>query len=206
MLQYLSETLFGEYRRRALGLLLLRPNESFHVREIARLTQTAPGTLHKELARLAEVGILEREARGNQLLYRANKNCPIYAELSGILRKTVGASDIIAQALIPYSGQIDIAFVYGSVARGREIASSDIDVMLIGAISFSSAVKLLYPIQTELKREINPTIFSVDEWRTQVCGNNPFLTEVLSSSKIFLIGNEHDLGKLAGPDSGKNKS
>ncbi|MCI2807820.1 nucleotidyltransferase domain-containing protein [Eoetvoesiella caeni] len=206
MLRNLSETLFGGYRRRALGLLLLRPDESFHVREIARLTHTAPGTLHKELARLAEAGILERETRGNQLLYRANRNCPIYTELSGIFRKTVGAADIIAQALIPYSDQIDIAFVYGSVARGQEIASSDIDIMLIGSINFSSAIKLLYPIQTELKREISPKVFSIDEWQVQVHGNNQFLTEVLSSSKIFLIGNEHDLGKLTGPNTGKDQT
>jgi len=204
MLPNLSETLFGEYRRRALGLLLLRPDESFHVREIARLTNTAPGTLHKELARLAKVGILERKARGNQLLYRADRSCPIYAELSGIFRKTSGLADIIIQALIPHSGQIEVAFVYGSVARGQEVSASDVDIILIGSISFSDAVKLLYPIQKDLGREINPKVFSTKEWRVQAHANNPFLVDVLSNPKIFLIGNEHDLGKLTGPNLGEN--
>lgn len=204
MLPNLSETLFGEYRRRALGLLLLRPDESFHVREIARLTNTAPGTLHKELARLAKVGILERKARGNQLLYRANRSCPIYTELSGIFRKTSGLADVIIQALIPYSDQIEVAFVYGSVARGQEVSSSDVDIILIGPISFSSAVKLLYPIQKDLGREINPKVFSKKEWRVHAHDNNPFLVDVMSNPKIFLIGNEHDLGKLTGPNPGEN--
>lgn len=206
MLQKLSETLFSEYRRRTLGLLLLRPDESFHVREIARLTHTAPGTLHKELARLAEAGILESETRGNQRLYRANKHCPIFTELAGIFRKTSGLADIIAQALIPCSARIEVAFVYGSVASGKEIASSDIDLILIGSISFSEAVKQLYPTQTDLAREINPKVFSVKEWQAQTHRNEPFLAEVLSNPKIFLIGNEHDLAKLAGPNTGENRT
>lgn len=202
----LSETLFSEYRRRTLGLLLLRPDEFFHVREIARLTQTAPGTLHKELTRLAEAGILESEKRGNQRLYRANKHCPIFTELAGIFRKTSGLADIIAQALTPCSAHIEVAFVYGSVASGKEIASSDIDLILIGSISFSDAVKQLYPTQTDLAREINPKVFSVKEWRAQRRRNEPFLAEVLSNPKIFLIGTEYDLAKLAGPNTGENRT
>ncbi|GCB02436.1 winged helix-turn-helix domain-containing protein [Ralstonia sp. SET104] len=99
MLHPLSETLFSEYRRRALGLLLLRPENAYHVREIARLTGTPPGTLHKELSKLANVGILTRARNGNQVIYQADRTCPIFEELASIMRKTSGLADVLAQAL-----------------------------------------------------------------------------------------------------------
>ncbi len=199
MLHNLSATLFSEYRRRTLGLLLMHPEESYHVREIARLTNTAPGTLHKELTRLAAAGILTRERRGNQLLYRANRACPIFDELAGIMRKTSGLADILVQALAPISTQIEVAFVYGSMARGQEIAASDIDVILIGSLSFAEAVKRLYPAQASLGREINPKVFSLEEWQRHRQERDAFLQNVLSNPKVFLVGSEYDLAKLGGP-------
>jgi len=154
MLRSPSETLFNSYRRRVLGLLLLRPDESFHVREIARLTGTAAGTLHKELSKLAEAGILVAERRANQLVYMANRASPIYDELASIMRKTSGLSDVIANALGSCAASIDVAFVFGSVARAQETAHSDIDVMILGETSVAEVVRQLYPAQTTLGREI----------------------------------------------------
>lgn len=204
MLQSLSDTLFGEYRRRVLGLLLLHPEASFHVREIARLTDTAPGTLHKELSKLAQAGILVREPRGNQLTYRANRACPVFEELSSIMRKTSGLADVLAQALRPCAHQIDTAFVYGSTASGRETAQSDVDIMLIGDIGFARAVQQLYPAQAMLAREINPKVLSREEWRAGLANHDAFLRDVLAKPKLFVIGSDHDLGELAGNQPGRN--
>lgn len=197
MLRTIASTLFSDYRRRVLGLLLLRPDQALHVREIARLTGTTPGTLHKELSKLAEVGILSRDRQGNQVVYRADRSCPIYEELASIMRKTSGMGDVLAEALLPCAEQIDVAFVFGSVARGQETADSDVDIMVIGTIGFATVVRLLYDAQATLRRDINPKVLSPDEFREGVAGQDAFLRDVLGKPKIFLIGSEHDLAELA---------
>lgn len=192
----LSSVLFPGYRRRVLGMLLLHPEESLHGREIARRTGLPAGTLTRELKRLADVGLLNRSKRGNQLIYSANRDSPIFGELATILRKTSGVTEVVAGALDPLSDRINVAFVYGSVARGTESAGSDIDVLLIGSIDFGTVVDTLYPVQQQLAREINPKVFSIREWRGKLREKNPFVIEVLSGKKIFLIGDEHEFAKL----------
>jgi DNA-binding transcriptional ArsR family regulator len=160
MHQSCARLLFPEYRRRVLGLLLLRPEEALHGREIARRTGLPAGTITRELGKLAEAGLLKREKRGNQQVYSANTSGPIFTELASILRKTSGLADVLVQALAPLATQLRVAFVFGSVAQGRETAGSDIDVMLIGDIGFRQAVELLHPTQATLGREVNPKVFS----------------------------------------------
>ncbi|WP_175953165.1 nucleotidyltransferase domain-containing protein [Burkholderia sp. BCC0405] len=197
MLRSIASTLFSDYRRRVLGLLLLRPDQALHVREIARLTGTTPGTLHKELSKLAEAGILSRDRQGNQVVYRANRSCPIYDELASIMRKTSGMGDVLAEALLPCAEQIGVAFVFGSVARGQETIDSDVDVMVIGTVGFATVVRLLYDAQASLRRDINPKVLSPDEFRDGVARQDAFLQDVLGKPKIFLIGSDHDLAELA---------
>jgi predicted nucleotidyltransferase len=167
-----------------------------HVREIARLTGTTPGTLNKELTKLHGAGLLDRERVGNQVRYKANRGSPIYTELASILRKTVGLADVLADALAPAASSISAAFVFGSMARAGETAGSDVDVMLVGPLGFGDAVRLLYPVQTMLGREVNPKVFSVDEWRARLKAKDPFIRDVLAKPKIFLIGNDDELAKL----------
>lgn len=189
----LSSILFKDYRRRVLGLLLLHPDKSYHVREIARLTETVAGTLHKELARLAAAGILKKETSGNQVLYSADPNCPIYPELASLLRKTSGIADVLREALAPIADRIKFAFVFGSMATGEETSGSDVDVMLIGDISFSEAVNALYSAQKSIHREINPKVYSHGEWKKLVKSKDAFIKNVLAAPKIFLTGGADDL-------------
>ena len=186
----------ASYRRRVLCLLLLHPERALHVREIARLTGTAAGTLNKELTRLHGAGLLTRERVGNQVRYAANRASPIFAELAGILRKTIGLADVLADALAPSAPAISVAFIFGSVARGTETAGSDVDVMLIGSLTFGEAVQLLYPAQATVGREINSMVFSADSWRARLKANDSFAREVLAKPKIFLIGNGDELEEL----------
>jgi len=127
----LASLLFGTYRRDALSLLLLHPESALHVREIARATGKAPGTMLRELDRLADAGILLRKPMGNQVQFQANGRCPIYEELRSILKKTVGVADVLRAALDPLARRIRAAFVYGSVARGDERGGSDLDLMVV---------------------------------------------------------------------------
>jgi predicted nucleotidyltransferase len=137
----LADVLFKDYRRRVLGLLLLHPENTYHVREIARLTGTVAGTLHKELSKLADVGLLIKMAQGNQVAYQANKNCIVFDEIASILRKTSGIADVLAKALVPLVEQIEFAVVFGSVASGKAIAQSDIDLLVVGNLAFSELDK-----------------------------------------------------------------
>jgi predicted nucleotidyltransferase len=196
MHQSLTSLLLPEYRRRVLGLLLLHPEEALHGREIARRTGLAQGTLARELTKLAEAGLLKRERRGNQQVYSADSTCPIFSELASILRKTSGLADVLAEALRPVADQVIVAFVFGSVARGRETAGSDVDLLLIGDVSFRDAVACLHPAQSQLGREINAKVLSAKEFAAKA-KKEPFLVDVLAKPKIFVIGNADELAKLA---------
>jgi predicted nucleotidyltransferase len=197
----LLDFLFGTYRQRALTQLLLNPDSSHHVRELARLTGTTPGTLHKELARLAESGLLLREKQGTQVRYRANRDCPVFAELAGLFRKTGGVIGVLAAALRTLSPMPELALVFGSIARGEENVRSDVDVLLIGDCSFGAAVKALHPAQEQLQREINPVLYTTAEFRRRIGKKEAFAGNILASPRIFVIGTEHELGKLAGHPS-----
>lgn len=196
MHQSLASTLLPGYRRRVLGLLLLRPAEALHGREIARRTGLPAGTLTRELKRLADVGLLKREKRGNQQVYSADTSCAVFDELAGILRKTSGLADVLANALMPAAARVRVAFIFGSMAQGRETGASDVDLLIVGEAGFAEVVQLLYPAQETLAREVNPKVFTATEFSTKA-KTEPFLRDVLSKPKIFLIGNEHDLAELA---------
>lgn len=189
----LATTLFSDYRRRVLGLLLLHPEQRHHLREIARLTGTVPGTLMRELAKLVDAGVLRKEGAGRQLFYRANRECPIFDELASILRKTSGLADVLADALLPLAEQIEVAFVFGSVASGQETSGSDIDLMVIGNTSFSDLIAALYPAQEMLGREINPKIYARAEWQKLVQDNGAFARDVMAKPQLFVLGVKDDL-------------
>lgn len=192
-----ASLLFGAYRRDALALLLLHPEESRHVREIARAIGKAPGTLLRELNALAKAGVLVRKPLGNQVHFQANPACPIYEDLRNILKKTVGVADVLREALAPLRDRIRVAFVYGSVARGDERARSDLDVLVVGEASFGDVVAALAPAQESLRREVNPNVYPALEFRKKLAAGDPFLRRVMAERKIFIAGGEDDLGKPA---------
>lgn len=193
----LAETLFSDYRRRILALLLLRSDEDFHVREISRLTGVPAGSLHRELKLLTDAGLLSRQAMGNQVRYHAERDCPIFHELAGIFRKTSGLADVIRSALQPLSPCITAAFIFGSVAKGEERATSDVDVCVVGTVSFTDVVVALADMNQKLGREINPVIMPYEQFTAKLAAGEQFATRIMSEPKLFLIGDEHDLGKPA---------
>ncbi len=192
----LASLIFSAYRRRVLGLLLLHPDRSYHVRELARLTGSSAGTLHKELSKLTLGGVLHRVEVGNQVRYSANRDCQIFEELASILRKTSGLADVLSEALSVVESQIDFAFVFGSLARGEQNSNSDVDVMVVGDIGFSEVIQMLHPTQLILQREINPVVYSRAEFQRRVKAGEPFIVDVLSKTKLFVVGDESDIGKF----------
>jgi predicted nucleotidyltransferase len=192
----LAETLFSVYRRRVLALLFLRPDEHFHVREISRLTGVSAGSLHRELKLLAEAGLLVWHAAGNQVRYQANRDCPIFEELASIFRKTSGLADVVRDALLPLSGEVRVAFIFGSVAQGKERVTSDVDVFIIGSVSFAGAVQALAATHQRLGREINPVVMSRERFVDNMQAGEQFIRRIMDEPKIFILGDAHDLGEL----------
>jgi predicted nucleotidyltransferase len=191
----IAHQLFGQTRSAVLGVLLLRPEASLHVRELARLTGASAGSLHRELRMLAELGLLHRQEVGRQVNYRANESSPIYAELASLLRKTVGLVDVLRDALAPLGGKA-LAFVYGSVAAGAERAASDVDVMVLGTASFADVVRALAPAQATLRRDVNPTVMSVRKFSELRASGDGFARSVAKGERLWLLGGEDDFAEL----------
>ncbi|APV40255.1 transcriptional regulator [Pseudomonas frederiksbergensis] len=185
----LSEALFTTTQQKVLGLLFGKPDQSFYANEIARWAQVGKGSLMRELDRLQRAGVLTMTRQGNQTHYQANPVCPIYAELLGIARKTFGIAEPLRQALQPFAEQITWAFVYGSIAKDQANASSDIDLMLIGeGLHYSEVMERLMPMEEQLGRVLNPTLYTPDDWAAKLAAENSFVVRVAQQDKINLMG------------------
>ena len=193
----IARELLGQTRSAVLSLLLLHPEASLHVRELARLTGVSPGSLHRELRALAALGLLIRDEIGRQVHYRANRQSPAFDDLAGLLRKTAGIGDVLRQALAPLAEKIILAFVYGSVAAGEERADSDVDLMVLGSASFADLAHALAGIEAALRREVNPTSMPLQVFAERLAHNDGFAARVAAGPHIWLIGVEDDLAELA---------
>lgn len=194
----LMDLLFPATRQRVLAQLLLHPGESLHLRELARLTASHAGTLGRELEKLAEAGLVLRREQGNQVRYQANAQCPLFAELASMFRKTHGMVPALREALAPLAGSIRLALVFGSMARGTQSAGSDIDLLVVGEVGFAELVQALYPLQQALQREINPVLYTAEEFRRRAQSGEAFVRHFLDQPNVFLTGDKDDLAELAG--------
>lgn len=190
------QALFGQYRRDLLALLLLRPDESFHTRELERLAGIPVGSLTRELKGLVEGGILVRERLGNQVRYQANRACPIFEELAGLFRKTAGLTYVVRDALASRWKDINMAFVFGSVAKGTARSESDLDVLVVTDLKLKQVVSLLSPLREKLGREINPVVMSAEIVAGGLANNDRFLMRIKEEPKLFIKGTQHDFEKL----------
>jgi predicted nucleotidyltransferase len=194
----IAAALFGSARQAVLGLLFDRPDERFYQRQIVRALMIGTGAVQRELARLVAAGILLRAVEGHQTYYQVNRNSPIYPELHGLVRKTMGLAGAIRTALEPLAEHIRLAFIYGSLARGGETAASDIDLMIVGDdVKLSQISPALVSARASLQRELNPTAFRTEEFSTKLRDGNAFLTRVVEGQKVFLIGSQDELDRLA---------
>lgn len=194
----LMDLLFGITRQRVLAVLLLRPDSSFHLRELARLTGSHPGTLGRELDKLTESGLLQRTEQGNQVHYRANRDSLLFNDLAAIFRKTHGVVPALQEALAPLDAGIHVAWVFGSVAQGTEGEGSDIDLLVLGDLGFVELVKALNPIQQALRRDINPVLYPVADFQARAASGDAFARGLLDKPKLFVKGNKDDVAELVG--------
>jgi predicted nucleotidyltransferase len=190
----LADALFATGQKKILGLLFGHPDQTFYTREIIREVSSGTGAVHRELRRMADAGLVSVTKVGNQRHYQANRASPIFADLRGIVAKTMGIAEPLQEALAPCSDKIKNAFVYGSVAAGTDKADSDIDLMVIGdGLTHSDLFAALHKTEAALRRPINPTFYSEADWYRRLREKNAFVTKVNKAPKIFVIGSEADL-------------
>ncbi len=195
----LGSLLFGQTRRDVLALLLGRPDERFYLREILRAAGGGSGGVQRELKQLTEAGLLHRVREGRQVYFSANRHAPIFTELQSIIQKTAGAVDILRAALahLGHQGRIEVAFIHGSVASGTQTAASDVDLLVIGSVTMRELVPALRVAEAGLGREVNAALFPPAEFRTKFTTGAPFLVQVLAGPKLFVVGDDDELGRVA---------
>ena len=189
--------LLGDYHIRLLSLLLLRPEEDFHLRQIERLTHVPAGPARRELQRFLDAGLITRREVGNQVRYQANRRCLVFEELASMLRKTTGLADVLRDALAPLARRIRFAFVFGSAAEGKEGPFSDVDVMIVGTVPFDAVVAAMAGPERQLGRPVNPVIYRMRDFQAKRDAGEGFVPRVLSTPKIMLLGSIDDAGKSA---------
>lgn len=192
----LCSGLFGKTRQSVLALLYGRADSSFYTKQVLDAVKSGRGSVQRELKNLTDASIIIREVQGRQVYYRANEKSPIFNELKSIVTKTFGVADVLRSALAPSARNISLALIFGSMASGQENKASDIDVMVIGNISFGDVVLLLSSAEEKLGREINIVVYPLAEFREKVKEGHHFIQTVLKHDKLFLIGDENELGRL----------
>jgi DNA-binding transcriptional ArsR family regulator len=189
--QILSSNVKAEIFRLLFGL----EGKPLHVRELERRSGLAVGTVRQELHRLSKVGLIESRTDGNRRYYTAREDHPLYPEIRGLVLKTNGLADVLRRAL-EKEKRIKVAFIFGSLAQAREQAHSDVDLLVVGDLGLRDVTNLLDGAAEKVGREINPKVFTPQEFRRRKQAENPFLLRVLAEPRIFVIGDDHELGKL----------
>ena len=195
----LADVLFGKARGAILALLYGHPDQSFYYRQITRqLDGVSDGALQRELDTLSRLGLIDRSTVGRQVFYRVNRNHPVFPDLRALVAKTVGAIQVLRSALTLLANGISLAFIYGSMARQEERAESDIDLLIVGKVTPEDVIARLADVESSLGRAVNPTVYSMAEFKTKLGSGNHFLNSVVRGKKVFLIGDEDELGKVGG--------
>lgn len=191
----MADALFSSTKQRVLAILFGQPDRSFYANEVISLVRGGSGAVQRELARFVQSELVTVRASGNQKHYQANPRAPIFAELCALTQKTVGLADPIRTALSPLESRISAAFVFGSVAKRQDAASSDIDLMVISDdVGYPELYGLVEGLGRSLGRQVSPTIYTSRELATRIKRGDAFIKRVLAQSRIWIIGGNDALG------------
>lgn len=189
----LADALFTTTQQRVLALLFGQPSRSFFASELIELTGSGSGAVQRELKRLTSSGMVTVKRIGRQKHYQANPDCPVFEELCALVRKTVALVEPIREALAPLTEKIERALIYGSVAKGTDTASSDIDLLVVADdMTLEALYTALAPVEATLGRKVNPTLYTRKEYDDRRAASNPFLIRVLEGEHLVLVGSEDD--------------
>ena len=192
----LAELLSSRARAEIFRLLFSGTGEELHVREIERRSGLNDSTLRQELRKLVRLDLVQSRRDSNRVYYRAKTESPLYPEIRNLVLKTSGLSDVLKSVLT--DKRIRVAFVFGSIARGEEKAGSDVDLMVIGQLGLRDLSRLLSGIEEKIGREVNPHVLREEEFRKRIRAKEHFVSSVMETPKIFIIGSERELEAMGG--------
>jgi predicted nucleotidyltransferase len=193
--QSLADALFSNTQQRVLGLIFGQPDRSFYATELINLIRSGSGAVQRQLARLEQSHLVTVKRVGTQKHYQANAASPLFGELVGIARKTVGLAEPIRRALLPVASRITAAFVYGSIARRNDTARSDIDLFIVSdELTYPDVYKAVASLESKLGRTVNPTIYNRRELARRRKERNSFVERVLKGEKLWILGADRDVG------------
>jgi DNA-binding transcriptional ArsR family regulator len=192
------DVLLPKTRQGILAATLMQPEKAWYFSELARRMGVPASSLQRELHDLSEAGILKTHRQGRMVYYQANTDSPVFPDLRGLLLKTAGLADVLSDTLRPLAAKVQTAFVYGSIAAGSEQSSSDIDLMIVGQAPPTELALALRRARELLGREINPTVYTRAEFDKKRAANDPFLRQVFEKPRLLVLGNNNELGKVAG--------
>ena len=196
----LADALFSSIQQRVYAQLFGQPQRSFYANELIRLVGGGSGAVQRELRRMLGAGLITAKTIGNQKHYQANTNSPVFSELAGIVRKTVGLVEPIREALTPIMSQIQFAFVFGSFAKGSDHADSDIDLFLVSnKLTYGEVFRYLETLSDSLGRQVNPTVYTEKELGKRIKDGRSFVSRVMKQPKLWIFG---DPQTLASGESG----
>ena len=193
----LIAALFPKTRRSVLAATVMHPDRWWFHADLARHLGVPPSSLQRELQSLVEAGILIRREEGKHVYFKPDPNCPLLPELQGIMTKTLGLVDVLRATMAPFQTAVRVAFVYGSIARSEELSESDVDLMVIGNVKLADLSPELSKAVATLGREVNPTVFSPEEFSRKLQDGHHFVTSVVQTKKLFVTGGLDDLARLA---------
>ena len=200
-----AAALFPKTRQDILSALIMRPRRSWYLTDLARHLNSPKTSLQRELANLESARIIIRRVEGRNVHYQANPACPFLPELQGLLAKTSGLVDVLRDALRPLNKRISVAFVFGSVARGEEVAESDVDLMVMGEVGLAELAQPIQKARERLGREVSLVTVPPEEFTAKVLEAG-FMKAVLKGPKLFIVGNADDMEAIAGPAPGSPRS
>ena len=190
----LKDAVFTDSQAKVYLWIYGQPERSYHLSELRRLTGLGSASLQREINRLVVAGLANSTLKGNQRQISANLQSPLFKELSDLTRKVMGADALITEALRPIEQKIEVAFLYGSVAKQSDTAESDVDLMLVGSdLTLSEILEQLLPVEEMLCRKVNPTCYTVGEFKKRLSDTDSFVNKVLSQPIIQLFGNMDDI-------------
>ena len=193
----LVDALFSQVKQRVLAIFFSQPFARYQLSQVIALASSGRGAVQRELEALLRAGILHLAAVDGRKLYEVNRQSPIFEELRGLILKTVGLLEPLNKALQPLSAKMDVAFVYGSVAKGEDSAKSDIDLMIIARdVTYAEIYGALQKVEKKLLRPVNPTIMSPGEWGQKLSEKNSFVGRISQQPKLFVIGSDDELQRI----------
>lgn len=187
----LRDLVISRVRVKMLELFFSNTSEMYYVRQITREVKEEINAVRRELERLLGTGLLKSEQRGNRLYYSLNPRYLFFQELQQIIVKSIGLGEKIRR-LRRKLGDLEFVMFSGKFVRNLPPTQDEVEVLIIGKVVLPELQALMKEEEVRLGREVNYAVFSQEEFDFRKTRRDPFIMEILYSTRIMVIGSEDE--------------